>query len=32
VGTKTFFECCPQFDPSDPEIAAWLDGKNLMTA
>lgn len=32
MGTKTFFECCPQFNPEDPEIAAWLDGQNLMTA
>ena len=32
MGTKTFFELCPQFNPEDPEIAAWLDGHNLMTA
>jgi taurine dioxygenase len=31
MGTKTFFECCPQFDPSDPEIDAWMNGQKLMT-
>lgn len=31
MGTKTFFELCPQFNPEDPEIGAWLSGQTLMT-